>query len=87
MPIVVFLLVFFLWVFMQLGVVAANAIVPVNDSSTMELIIKNAELQQTMLRLSPSYLFQEAYYVLLNPVVFGMGVVTSAQAVYMIANP
>jgi ABC-2 type transport system permease protein len=86
-PIVVFLLVFFLWVFMQLGVVVANAIVPVNDSSTMEMIIKNAEVQQTMLRLSPSYLFQEAYYVLLNPVMFGMGIVTSAQADYMIANP
>jgi ABC-2 type transport system permease protein len=77
---------FFYWA-IKMGLVVANAMMPVDESSTIEMLIKNAELQQTMLRLSPTYLFQEAYYVLLNPIMFGGGVVTSDMAAFMIANP
>jgi ABC-2 type transport system permease protein len=86
-PIGLLLVLFFFWMMMGLGPTIANAMIPVDANSSVELQIRNVELQQTLLRISPSYLFQEAFYVLLNPIVFGMGVVTSAQAAYMVSNP
>jgi ABC-2 type transport system permease protein len=86
-PIGLLLVLFFFWMMMGLGPTIANAMIPVDANSSVELQISNVELQQTLLRISPSYLFQEAFYVLLNPIVFGMGVVTSAQAAYMVPNP
>jgi ABC-2 type transport system permease protein len=79
-PIMLFLL-FFAWIFL------GSVIAPVNNSATVDIQIKQMELQQTVLRFSPVYLFQEALYVLLNPVFFGTGVVTNAQAAYMVTNP
>jgi ABC-2 type transport system permease protein len=40
-----------------------------------------------MLRLSPSYLYQEAVFVLLNPIPMGLGVITMSQASFMVGNP
>jgi ABC-2 type transport system permease protein len=79
-PLILFLICF-TWMFL------GSVIVPVDTSAATEIQIKSLELQLTVLRISPVYLFQEALYVLLNPVMFGMGIVTSAQAAYMVANP
>jgi len=86
-PIAFFLVLFFFWVMLGLGPAIANALVPVGSESTLETQIKNAELQMTLLRISPSYLFQEAFIMLLVPVSKGLGIITVAQADYMIQNP
>ncbi len=87
LPIALFLVFYFFWVMLGLGPAIANSLAPVGESATLEAQIQNAELQQTLLRLSPSYLFQEAYYVLLVPVAKGLGIITRAQAMYMVPNP
>jgi len=79
-PIVLFLIMF-VWMFL------GNVIVPVNTSAAAEVQIRSYELQETVLRMSPVFLFQEAFYVLLNPVMMGLGVVSNAQAAYMLTNP
>jgi ABC-2 type transport system permease protein len=86
-PIVIFLLFYFFWVMLGLGPAIANSMVPINESSTLATQIQNAELQQTLLRISPSYLFEEAYVVLILPVWKGLGVITMSQAAYMIPTP
>jgi ABC-2 type transport system permease protein len=86
-PIAIFLLLFFFWMMMGVGPAIANAVAPVSDYSPLEAQIKNVELQQTLLRISPSDLFQESFLYLLNPVVMGMGIVTLEQVAYMVPNP
>jgi len=86
-PIAIFLVVFFFWVMLGIGPAVANAIAPVTDSSSLNAQIHNAELQNTLLRFSPSYLFEEAFIVLLLPMWKGLGVITTAQAAYMMSNP
>ncbi len=86
-PIVLFIFLFFFWMFLGLGPAIANSIAPVDSNSQLELQIRNLELQETLLRLSPSYLFQEAFFYLLNPVMMGMGVITMEQASFVIPNP
>jgi ABC-2 type transport system permease protein len=86
-PIVIFLLFYFFWVMLGLGPAIANSMVPINESSTLATQIQNAELQQTLLRISPSYLFEEAYVVLILPVWKGLGVITMSQAAYMVPTP
>jgi ABC-2 type transport system permease protein len=86
-PLAIFLVLYFFWVMLGLGPAIANSMVPVGSESTLATQIKNAELQLTLLRISPSYLFEEAYILLLAPVWKGMGVITVAQANYMIPNP
>lgn len=65
----------------------ANAITPVSETSTQAVLIQNAELQQSLLRISPNVLFDEATRVLLLPVVRSLGIITLSQAAYMIPNP
>jgi len=86
-PIAIFLVFYFFWVMLGLGPAIANALVPAGSESTLETQIKNAEMQLTFLRFSPSYLFQEAFVMLLVPVSKGLGIITVAQAEYMIQNP
>ena len=80
-----------LWLFFSIFILLvapaiANAIVPTAGGSEVELI-RNAELQQMIMRISPNILFQEATTVLLVPLVRSLGMVTLGQAAYMIPNP
>jgi ABC-2 type transport system permease protein len=86
-PIVLFIVLYFLWVFLGLGSALANAIVPVTNSSPLEVHIHNAQLQETLLRISPAYLFQEAVFFMINPSPIGLGIVTMEQASYILLNP
>ncbi len=79
-PILLFII-FFIWIFL------GNVIAPVDTAGTVEAQIKSLQLQETILRISPSYLYQEAFSFLLNPVLMGMGIVSMDQASYMIPNP
>ncbi len=65
----------------------ANAIAPVGNGSEAELI-RNAEMNQMLMRLSPNTLFSEAATALLLPVVIGsLGVITAGQVAHMLPNP
>ncbi|MCK4862685.1 MAG: ABC transporter permease [Dehalococcoidales bacterium] len=86
-PMVIFIIFYFFWVFLGFGGAIANAVSPITGSSDIATQIQQAGMQQTILRLSPSYLFREAYAVLLLPVAKGLGVITVAQARFMVANP
>lgn len=80
-----------LWLFFSIFILMvapliANAIVPAADGSSAELI-RNAELQQMIMRISPNILFQEATTVVLVPLVRSVGMITTSQAAHMIPNP
>jgi len=77
---------FGLFYIFMLAPVIANALAPATDGTTAELI-RNAELQSILLRVSPNYLFLESSTVLLLPLVRTLGIVTIGEAVYMIPNP
>ena len=80
-----------LWLFFSIFILMiapsiANAIVSTTDASAAELV-RNAELQRMITRISPNILFQEATTVLLVPLVRSLGMVSTSQAAYMIPNP
>lgn len=77
---------FFGFFMLLIGPAVANALAPAGSGTTAELI-RNAELQQTILRISPSVLFEEATTVLLLPLVRSLGVVTVSQVAFMVPNP
>ena len=80
-----------LWLFFSIFILLvapgiANAIVSTTDASAAELV-RNVELRQMIMRISPNILFQEATTVLLVPLMRTLGMVTQGQAAYMIPNP
>ena len=64
----------------------ANALAPTAGGTTQALI-QNFEVQQLLLRISPSYLFFESSTALLFPLVRTLGIVTMGEAAYMLPNP
>lgn len=86
-PIVIFLIFYFFWVFLGFGQAIANAVAPITSGSDVATQIQQAGLQQTIVRLSPSALFQEAYIVLLVPMWKGLGAITYGDLAYMLPNP
>jgi len=80
-----------LWLFFSIFILLiapgiANALAPVGDGTQAELI-RNAEVQRMITRISPNILFQESTTVLLVPVVRSLGMVSSSVAAYMVPNP
>jgi ABC-2 type transport system permease protein len=66
----------------------ANAIAPISQNSPEAEIIRNANLQGMIMRISPNTLYSEAMGALLLPQVVGsLGVISTSQASFMIANP
>lgn len=51
----------------------ADALAPVSESSTVDELVRNAQMEQRLGRLSPSVLYEEATIVLLNPEVRTVG--------------
>lgn len=86
-PIVIFLIFYFFWVFLGFGQSLANAVAPIESSADVATQIQQAGVQGTILRLSPSYLFEEAYIVLLVPIWKGLGAITYNDLAYMLPNP
>ncbi|MFC2022126.1 ABC transporter permease [Chloroflexota bacterium] len=83
-PIAIWL--FFSFFILMIAPAIANILAPVADG-TQEAMIRNAELQQMIMRFSPTTLFSEATMVLLLPQVRSLGLVTMSQAAFMIPNP
>lgn len=86
-PIVIFLICYFFWVFLGFGQAIASAVAPITPGTDVATQIQQAGLQQTIMRLSPSYLFQETYVVLLVPMWKGLGAITYGDLAYMLPNP
>jgi ABC-2 type transport system permease protein len=86
-PIVIFLIFFLFWVFLGFGQAIAEGVAPIDANSDAAAQLSQAGLQQTILRLSPSYLYQEAYIVLLSPQWKGLGAITYNDFLYMLPNP
>ena len=49
--------------------------------------MKSLQTQITLLRFSPAYLYQESFLVLLNPMPYGLGVMTGEAAQYLTGTP
>jgi ABC-2 type transport system permease protein len=80
-----------LWLFFSIFITLiapaiANALAPVAEGAQADLV-RNYELQRTIMLFSPSYLFQEATTVLLVPLVRTLGLVTSSVQPYWLSNP
>jgi ABC-2 type transport system permease protein len=86
-PLVIFLIFFFFWVFLGLGQVVAESVSPITPGTDVATQIQAAGTQHTILRISPSYLFQESYIVLLVPQWKGMGAITYGDLMFMLPNP
>jgi ABC-2 type transport system permease protein len=86
-PIVIFIIFFFFWVFLGFGQDLASVIAPITEGSDVETQIHQAGMQQTIMRLSPSFIFQEAYIVLLVPIWKGLGAITYSDLAYILQNP
>jgi ABC-2 type transport system permease protein len=78
---IVLLIVFFIWIFLP------AVIAPVNTNAAVDVQIHSLETQQALSRISPIYLYEEAFSFLLTPVVMGMGFITTQQASFMVPNP
>jgi ABC-2 type transport system permease protein len=81
-----FWLFFSLFYIFMVAPAIANALAPTAGGTT-EALIHNFEMQQLLLRISPSYLFLESSTGLLLPLVRTLGVVTPSETVYMLLNP
>ena len=80
-----------LWLFFSIFILLiapgiANALAPTADGAQAELV-RNAQLQQMITRISPNILFQEATTVLLVPLVRSLGMVSMSQVAFMVPNP
>jgi ABC-2 type transport system permease protein len=80
-----------LWLFFSIFIMLiapaiANALAPAAEGVEAE-VVRNYELQRTIMLFSPNYLFQEATTVLLVPLVRTLGVVTSSVQPYWLPNP
>ncbi|MBI2868482.1 MAG: ABC transporter permease [Chloroflexi bacterium] len=69
----------------------ANAIAPMVEGNQAS-ILRNVEINQMLLRVSPNILFTEAAQALLHPVILEtsmglIGAISSGQAQYMLASP
>jgi len=79
------------WLFFSIFIILiaqgiANSLVPTAGADTATLI-RNAELQQAIMRTSPSVLFSEATTVLLLPTIRSLGIITPTQMAFMLPNP
>ncbi|MFC2066672.1 ABC transporter permease [Chloroflexota bacterium] len=77
---------FFGFFMLMIAPAIANVLAP-TAAGTEAAFIQNAELQQTLMRLSPNVLFEEATTVLLLPLVRSLGIITTGQAAFMVPNP
>ncbi|MFC1982369.1 ABC transporter permease [Chloroflexota bacterium] len=77
---------FFSFFMLMIAPAIANVAAP-TTSGTEAALLQNAQLQQMLLRISPSVLFNEATSVLLLPLVRSLGIITMSEAMHMIPNP
>ncbi len=67
--------IFFFFFMSMIAVAVANVLVPVDQNSSMELLVRNAEVQGMLGRISPCTLYGEATAALLTPELGSLNVV------------
>lgn len=77
---------FIFFMFMVAGLVA-NMLVPVDEASSLQELLRNAEVSRMVMRISPIVLFQEAVITLLDPLIRTLGFITLAEVGWMIPSP
>jgi ABC-2 type transport system permease protein len=86
-PVVIFIIFYFFWVFLGFGGYIADTISPIIPGSDAATQIQAAGMQQTIRSLSPSYLYQDVYVMMLSPMWKGLGAITYGDFAYMVPNP
>jgi len=79
--------IFFIFFMLMLAGLIANMLVPVDQYSSQQELLRNAEVNLMAMRMSPITLFQEAVITLLVPGVRTLGFVTETVAAWMLPNP
>jgi len=79
--------IFFIFFMLMLAGLIANMLVPVDQQSGQQELLRNAEVNLMAMRMSPITLFQEAVITLLVPGVRALGFVTETVAAWMLPNP
>ena len=83
--------IFFIFFMSMLAGLVANVVVPVDDQSSQQELLRNAEVYITAMRISPIMLFSQATSVLLVPAARTMGqllqIEISEAAARMLPNP
>jgi len=79
--------IFFIFFMFMLAGLIANMLVPVDQQSGQQELLRNAEVNLMAMRMSPITLFQEAVITLLVPGVRTLGFVTETVAAWMLPNP
>ena len=79
--------IFFIFFMLMLAGLIANMLVPVDQQSGQQELLRNAEVNLMAMRMSPITLFQEAVITLLVPGVRTLGFVTETVAAWMLPNP
>lgn len=67
--------------------IVAGLVAPVREDATVDEQIRNAQMEQTLSRLSPSTLYEEATVVLLNPQIRTLGFLFPEQVDRAIPSP
>jgi ABC-2 type transport system permease protein len=77
---------FTFFIFMVAGLVA-DMLVPVDEASMPAELLRNAEVNRMVMRISPIILFQEAVTTLLDPLIRTLGFITLDEIGWMIPSP
>ncbi len=80
------------WIFLaffilMIASVIADQIVPLDQNSTLEMVAKNENIKNMIMRISPVVLFQEIIVALLNPSARAFGITSLIQATDLLPTP
>ena len=79
--------IFFIFFMLMFAGLIANMIVPVDQHSTHQELLRNAQVSLMTMRLSPITLFQEAVVVFLVPGIRTLGYIPETMSRWMLPNP
>jgi ABC-2 type transport system permease protein len=79
--------IFFSFFILMVANVIADQMVPLGTDATLELVSKNENIRNMILRVSPLILFQECTTAILNPSIRFFGITTALKNLEVIPNP
>ncbi len=79
--------IFFSFFILMVANVIANQMVPLGSDATLDLVAKNENIRNMILRISPLILFQESTTAILNPSIRFFGITTALRSLEVIPSP
>jgi len=79
--------IFFSFFILMVANVIADQMVPIGTDATLEVLAKNENIRNMILRVSPLILFQECTTAILNPSVRFFGITTALKSLEVIPSP